>query len=67
MPSGSWTYISIRRHGSVSGWRRMAAPAAASRAYSAWTSRTWIHIIIPGMSARAGRVPGDLEQTRAEE
>jgi hypothetical protein len=64
MPSGSWIYISVKPQGSVAGSRMMWTAAAASRACSAWTSRTWIQIITecPG-----GRVPGDLEQARAEE
>ena len=44
----------------------MGTPAAASRACSARTSRTWIQIITraPG---RGGSVPGHLEQARAKE
>ena len=66
MPSGSWMCISVRPHGSATGSPMIGTPAAASRACSACTSRTWIQIIteLPG---RAGRVPGDLEQPLAEE
>ena len=45
MPSGSEIHISIKPHGSVTGPRMMGTPAAASRACSAWTSRTCIQII----------------------
>jgi hypothetical protein len=45
MPSGSSIHISIKPQGSVAGSRMMRTPAAASRACSAWTFRTWIQII----------------------
>ena len=65
MPSGSSIHIDqAPRLGC--GLAEDGAPAAASRACSAWTSRTWSQIIIPG-ARRAGRGPGDLEQARAEE
>ena len=66
MPSGSSIHISIKPQGSVAGSRITGTPAAASRACSARTSRTWIQIITerPG---EAGRVPGDFEESRAEE
>jgi len=65
-PSGSSMCISVRPHGSDTGSLTMGTPAAASRACSACTSRTWIQIITerPGGPA-AG--PGDLEQPLAEE
>ena len=46
--------------GSATGSRTTGTAAAASRACSACTSRTWSQIIteLPG---RAGRAPGDLE------
>ena len=48
------------------GFRRTEAPAAASWACSAWRSRTWIQIITE-CPREAGHMPGDLEQSRAEE
>jgi hypothetical protein len=65
MPSGFWIHISIKPQGCLAGPRVMGTPAAASRACSAWTSRTWIQIIRPPNTV--GRVPGNLEQSRAEE
>ena len=66
MPSGSSIHISIKPQGSVAGFRITGTPAAASLAWSARTSRTWIQIMSerPG---RAGRVPGDFEESWAEE
>jgi hypothetical protein len=66
MPSGSWIHISVKPQGSVAGPRRMGTAAAASRACSAWTSRTWIQIITerPGRPAVRPETPG---QARAEE
>jgi len=66
MPSGSWIDISVKPQGSVAGSRVMGTPAAASRACPAWTSPYLNpdHHRAPG---KAGRVPGDLEQARAEE
>jgi hypothetical protein len=65
-PPGSSIHISIRPQGSVSGLWRIATAEAASRACSAWTSLTWIQIIIPGVPGGV-RVPGDLGRARAEE
>jgi hypothetical protein len=50
---GSRIHISVKPQGSVAGPPMMGTPAAASRACSAWTSRTWIQIITecPGGSA----------------
>ena len=45
MPSGSSIHISISPQGSIAGARTTGTPAAASRAYSPRTSRTWIQII----------------------
>jgi hypothetical protein len=45
MPSGSSIHISVKPHGSAAGSRIIWTPAAASRAYSWRTSRTWIQII----------------------
>jgi hypothetical protein len=45
MPSGSVIHISVRPQGSVTGSRITGTPAAARRACSARTSRTWIQII----------------------
>ena len=66
MPSGSSIHISISPQGSVTGSWMMRTAAAASRACSAWISRTWIQIITerPG---RAGHVSGDFEQSLAGE
>jgi hypothetical protein len=45
MPSGSSIHISVKPYGSAACSRMTRAPAAASRAYSARTSRIWIQII----------------------
>ena len=52
MPSGSWIHISVKPQGSVVGPRPIGTAAAASRACSAWTSRTGSR---SSPSARAGR------------
>jgi hypothetical protein len=65
MPSRSWIHISVKPQGSVAGPRAMGTAAAASRACSAWTSRTGSRS--SPSAGRAGRVPGDLGQARAGE
>jgi hypothetical protein len=45
MPSGSSIHISVKPQGSAAGSRMTGTPAAASRACSARTFRTWIQII----------------------
>jgi hypothetical protein len=45
MPSGSSIHISISSQGSAAGARMTGTPAAASRACSPRTARTWIQII----------------------
>jgi len=65
MPSGSSIHISISPQGSVAGARMMGTPAAASRACSPdIPDLDPDHHRAPG---RTGRVPGDLEESRAEE
>ena len=66
MPSGSWIHISVKPQGSVAGPRMMGTAAAASRACSAWTSRTWIQIITecPGGPAVC---PETSSKSRAKE
>jgi hypothetical protein len=61
MPSGSSIHISTSPQGSVAGSRMTGTPAAASRACSWRTFRTWIQIITE--RGRVGRVPGDLKQS----
>jgi hypothetical protein len=68
MPSGSWIHISIKPHGSVTGPRMMGTPAAASRACSAWTSRTCIQIVTdcpagPGLCPETSSKPGPRKNT----
>ena len=68
MPSGSWIHISIKPHGSVTGRRMMGTTAAASRACSAWTSRTCIQIITdcpagPGLWPETSSKPGPRKNT----
>ena len=58
-------HISIKPDGSAAGSRMTGTPAAASRAYSAWTSRTWIQNITE-RPRWVGRMPGDLEKARTE-
>jgi len=67
MPSGSWIHISVKPQGSVAGSRTMGTPAAASRACSAWISRTWIQIITdcPGV-ATAIQVAGPQQDPAAQ-
>jgi hypothetical protein len=68
MPSGSLIHISIKPHGSVMGPRMMGTPAVASRACSAWTSRTCIQIITdcpagPGLCPKTSSKPEPRKNT----
>jgi hypothetical protein len=65
--AGSSICISIGPQGLAVGSRMTGTSAAASRACSVRTSCTWIQMITERPGGRAGRVPGDLEQSRAEE
>ena len=68
MPSGSWIHISVKPQGSVAGPRMIGTPAAASRACSARTSRTWIQIINeclggPAVCPETSSKPGPRKNT----
>jgi len=68
MPSGSEIHISVKPHGPVTGPEMMGTPAAASRACSAWTSRTCIQIITdcpagPGLDPETSSKPGPRKNT----
>src|SRR4249920_1917699 len=68
MPSGSWIHISVKPQGSVAGPRTIGTPAAASRACSAWTSRTCIQIITerpggPAVCPETSSNPGPRKKT----
>jgi hypothetical protein len=65
---GARIHISIKPHGSVAGPRTMGTPAAASRACSAYTSRTWIQIITerpagPAVCPETSSNPGPRKNT----
>jgi hypothetical protein len=67
-PSGSSIHISVNPHGSVTGSRRMRTPAAASRSYSALTSRTCSQIITdcpraPAECPDTSKNPGPRKKT----
>src|SRR5438067_12140987 len=64
MPSGPGSTFRPGPRAPVVGSRMMGTAAAASRACSAWTSRTWIQVITECPEG-PGRVPRDLQQSWA--